>query len=282
MIMPKHSLGRCTKGSGFTLVELLVVMVLTGIVLTSVYQLLIGFGRQYTKQREQMDVHESLRAAATLLAWEFRQASAADGDLYSINANSVVLRSVEGTGVVCARNPVQPRYGLWATRGNIQATGDDSILVYSAGDEGWKRVKIQQTGAPANLGVGVCGWPGGGVPDNAIELLVNSPADTAGIKIGGPFRVFRRVEYGLYQQDDRWWLGRKVGAAVSYDKLTGPLLSQGSGGLVFQYYDASGSPTTDPTKVKVVEFILRGESFGQPGGGGFQRDSLATKVAVRG
>lgn len=105
------------------------------------------------------------------------------------------------------------------------------------------------------------------------------------IEVGAPFRAFRRVEYGLYQDagDGRWWLGRKVGAAASYEKLTGPLLAPASGGLEFTYRDAAGNVTADPTQVAVIDFVLRAESYRVSGNArDFQQDTLATRVALRG
>ena len=118
-----------------------------------------------------------------------------------------------------------------------------------------------------------------------MELSVTVPSDTAGIQIGAPVRAFRRVEYGLYQDagDGRWWLGRKVGAAASYEKLTGPLLAPASGGLVLTYRDAAGNVTADPTQVAVIHFVIRAESYRVSGNAlEFQQDTLATMVALRG
>ena len=118
-----------------------------------------------------------------------------------------------------------------------------------------------------------------------MELSVTVPSDTAGIQIGAPVRAFRRVEYGLYQDagDGRWWLGRKVGAAASYEKLTGPLLAPASGGLVLTYRDAAGNVTADPTQVAVIDFVIRAESYRVSGNAlEFQQDTLATMVALRG
>lgn len=274
---------------GFTLLELMVYLIIAGVVMGSVYEVLVGQMRGYGKQRELMDVHETLRGAASLLAWELRQASAAGGDLYAIGATTLALRGVQGTAVVCARHPTSPRFGLWGAAGELEATAEDSLLVFSAGgpgvaDDAWKVMPIQQFGTPATLGVGACSWTGAVVPDTAVAVLVTAPSDTAGIRVGAPVRVFRRIEYGLFQQGGRWWLGRKVGGAVTYSKLTGPL--RATDGLSLTYYDATGAVTADPTQVVIVEIILRAESARKAhhagGGAVVQTDTLATKVAVRG
>ena len=69
MARPHPAPGRRRHEYGFTLVEMMIYMVVAGIVMAAVYQLLIGQSRSYTKQRELMDVHGTLRAAASLLAW---------------------------------------------------------------------------------------------------------------------------------------------------------------------------------------------------------------------
>ncbi len=274
--------------AGFTLAELLVYLLLSGLVMASVYQLLMGQSRAYGRQRELMDVHETLRTAAALLAWEIRQASATGGDLYSIDENSITLRSTQGSGFVCIGHPTLPRFGLWLTDGDFQATVDDSVLVFAAGgggmaDDVWKVLKVASASPPAAMGLDACDWVGAGAPDVALQIAVTSPGDTADIALGAPFRTFRRIEYGLYAADGRWWLGRRVGAG-SWEKLTGPLLPVWLDGLVFSYKDAAGNPTANPMQVAVVDFVLRAQSYKAPGGGGsqFLTDSLATRVALRG
>ncbi len=318
---------------GFTLVEMMVYILLSGIVMASVYGLLIGQSRSYGKQRELTDVHETIRGAAALLAWEIRQVSAGDADLYATGANSITLRSVQGAGIVCAIHGTLPRAGLGRTWGDIDATADDSAMVYAADIDAWRVGPIDQLWTPAAGGVPWCDWGGGGSisPDIVLELTVYGswtaqqftdfcntlsgapqanclaatdwPTHCAGLppgqqtkcnaalaasgggtfEVGAPLRAFRRIEYGLYQEGGRWWLGRKVGTALSYEKLTGPLRSAVGGGLVFTYYDAAGAVTADPTQVAAVEFIIRAESYRLPDAkGGYQVDTLATRVAVRG
>ena len=270
---------------GFTLVEMMISILVAGIVMAAVYQLLIGQSRSYGKQRELMDVHETLRSAAALLAWEMRQASAADGDLYAIGANSITLRSSRGGGTVCVIHPTEPIFGLrGAGFDEVNDWGDDSLLVY-VGSANWNVAPIDWVDQPGAMGVGNCELDGG-VPDLALELGVNS-SDAALIQIGAPVRAFRRVEYGLYHDDKgdgRWWLGRRVAGAGKYEKLTGPLLPPAaSGGLVFTYRDAAGNVTANPTQVAVIDFVLRAQSYRVwSNAQQFQQDTLATRVALRG
>jgi prepilin-type N-terminal cleavage/methylation domain-containing protein len=269
---------------GFTMIEVIVALVVGMVVLGSVVQMLIVQGKGYKKQREQVDVRETGREAAALLSWDLRQAAVGGSPFVVLGANSVTMRSFRGLGTICAKHAVLARYGLWKTGGNIQATVDDTALVYQMGRGAWNRLKITAVGTPAAMGVTACAWPGARPPDIVVEFAVTATTDTSYIRVGAPFRAFRRVEYAEYQQNSRWWLGRKVGAAASYELLTGPLLAPASNGLAFSYYDANGAVTADPTAVASVAFTLRTESFKNTTVGSgytYQHDSLTTKVAVR-
>ncbi len=283
MARPHPAPGRRRQQYGFTVIEMMIYIVIAGIVMTSVYKLLSGQSRSYGKQRELMDVHETLRSAAALLAWEIRQSWAAGGDLYSISANSITLRSTRGGGTVCVKHDTLPRFGLeGAGLDDVAATADDSALVH-VGSGTWNVLRIVGVDLPGAMGIGACAYAGGVAPDLAVEVTVYVPSDTAAIRIGAPVRAFRRVEYGLYPADGRWWLGRKVGAAASYEKLTGPLLAWASGGLMFTYRDAAGNVTADPTQVAVIDFVLRAESYRVSGSAQeLVQDTLATRVALRG
>jgi prepilin-type N-terminal cleavage/methylation domain-containing protein len=268
---------------GFTMIEVIVALVVGMIVLGSVVQLLIVQGRGYRKQREEVDVRETAREAAGLLSWDLRQAAVAGSAFAVMGGNAVTIRSFRGLGTICAKHALLARYGLWKTGGNVQATVDDTALVYQVGRGQWNKLKITAVGTPAAMGVVACAWPGARPPDIVVEFAVTASTDTSYIKVGAPFRSFRRVQYAEYQQNNRWWLGRKVGAAASYELLTGPLLAPASNGLAFTYYDTLGAVTVDPAAVGSVAFTLRTESFKNTisTGSQYEHDSVTTKVAVR-
>jgi len=281
--MTTISFGRSAR-RGFTIIEMLVGMVVGMILMAGVVQLISVQGRGYRKQREVIDIRETTREAVALLSWDLRQSRMGNGPLASVGANSISLRSPRGMGTICAKHPTLARYGLWKSGGIIAATVDDSALVYQFARDKWQPVRITAVGTPAAMGVTACAWPGARPPDVVVEFAVASKADTAFIKVGSPFRNFRRVQYAEFQQNSRWWLGRKFGAAPSYELLTGPLIAPASGGLAFAYYDSLGAVTADPTAVRVVAFTLRTESYKQTyigNGFNFQRDSLTTKVVLR-
>lgn len=272
-----------TDRRGFTVIELVVAMVLGAIVMTGVVQMMIVQGRGYRKQREMIDVRETARQAVALLSWDLRQSLTGGSPLAVMGPGMVALRSPRGLGTICAKHPTLARYGLWKTGGNIVAGVDDSAMVYQLGRDKWTVLKITAVGTPAAMGVTACAWPGARPPDVVVEFGVGTKTDTSYIKVGAPFRSFRRVEYAEYQLNNRWWLGRKIGAAASYDQLTGPLVAPANG-LTFTYYDTLGAVTANPSAVGSIAFTLRTESFKNTYVGttfAYQRDSLTTKVALR-
>ncbi|HET9635679.1 MAG TPA: prepilin-type N-terminal cleavage/methylation domain-containing protein [Gemmatimonadaceae bacterium] len=275
---------RSHRREGFTLIELLVSSVVGLILLGGVVQLFTVQSHGYRKQREVIDVRETSREAAALLSWDLRGAGIGSSTPVAITGNSIAVRSPRGLGTICAKHATLPRYALWRTGGNINATIDDSALVYQVGRDNWSAAKITAAGTPASMGVAACAWPGARAPDIVVELATTVPGDTAFIQVGAPLRAFRQVEYAEYQLNNRWWLGRRVGASATYEQMTGPLLAPASNGLVFTYYDSTGAVTATPSAVNAVAFTLRTESFKSTyvgSGYTYQRDSLTTRVSLR-
>lgn len=306
MSHPRSDAERLSQRAGFTLAELLVYLLLSVLAIAAILQMFIGQNRLYTKQRELMDVRGSLRTAAAFIAWELRQPAAADGDLAAISQNSFTLRSMRGGGIICGEHKTNLRFGLTNTSGEFHASEDDSALVFVAGqpgtgDDGWRVVKVDKfynapgggvptcfwsdanagRGRPIKSDVGA-DWAGVVIPDTVIEVS----GDMDSVFVGAPVRLFRRIEYGLYQEDGRWWLGRRIGSAASYERLIGPLRPPTDSGLVFTWYDSSGNVTANPGDVSLVEVILRAESLKAvrrvSSAPSAQQDTMTFRVALRG
>ena len=220
--------------------------------------------------------------AAALLTWEFRGLSAAGGYLYTIKPDTVALRSTMATGIICAKADTAAVYGIDGRTGQIFTTADDSAMVYLPGIGQWVELDLtDQFDQPVSNqdDVKFCAWGNGS--SYFSDLVVRMAGDTTGIQVGTPWAAFRRVEFGIYEDGGRWWLGRKVGNAGSYEKLTGPLLSPTDGGFVLSYLDDAGNTTTDPTQVSKVQIEIRSQSTGRDRGQARQ-DSIQVTVWLRG
>jgi Tfp pilus assembly protein PilW len=278
--MKRGSLGE----AGVTFLELLLAMVVGLVVLTAVYGVLINQSREYQVHRENVDVAETLKGAATILTSELWHASASRGDLYSIAAQTISLRSFQTAGAFCGA--ASPRFGVWQPSGSFASTVDDSALVFRVTDQSWVRAKVTQVWSnPGSPYVASCAssptWTGGGTPPTVVQLGFQTIAtDTVGIRVGSAIRGFRATTYSLIQSGGKSWLGRKVGNAASWDVVTGPLKPAASNGLQIQYYDATGAVTATPAQVAMVVVTLRAESYVAVRGKGGVRAPRADSVSV--
>lgn len=271
---------RWRSEAGVTLIELLVYMVVAGIVMASVYQMMVTQSRNFTDQREITDARETVRGAAALLSAELRQVAPADSDLYFMHSDSIGLRSITSSGYLCGWDKANRRYALWSVAGEIDEGTVDSALIYAVATDAWEVIDIQNLMKPSVAGLGTCQWSAGGSADT-VATVSNASDD---VQLGAPFRSFRPIQYGMFYEDGRWWLGRKT-VGGTYEKLTGPLLSPANGGLVFNYYAIDGATTAVADSVVTVEFIIRSESSGQSiqrDGLSARKDSIRTRVYLRG
>src|SRR5215510_8590220 len=102
--MNRTFINKSRRHAGFTLVELIVVMALSGLILTGVLKLMTGQSRGYAQMIATGDASETLRGAGALVGWEIRHAQMATDSILMTNADTLSLRSVQGVGVVCGKN----------------------------------------------------------------------------------------------------------------------------------------------------------------------------------
>jgi type II secretory pathway pseudopilin PulG len=272
--------------SGVTMLELMLALVMGSMLIAAVFGVMINSSKEFRRQRETVDVGETLRGAAALLTVELRNASATRGDLLAISPESLAVRSFQSTGAICGTST--RRYGIAAAAGTFGSGADDSMLVIQASGTTWNKAKVTAVWTnPGSPYVASCaGWAGTPVPLKVIELAANvAGADTIGVGIGSVVRGYRKTVYKLVSSSGRWWLGRRVGAAGTYDIVTGPLLASGAaGGLRFAYYDAGGNVTAVPAAVSRVTITLRAESSRNAPSGATvakRRDSLRATATLR-
>lgn len=243
---------------GFTLIEVLVAMTLTGIVVAGTLRALSAQKKFYARQARVLDARHAMRASATILASEFRDASAAGGDLYAIGADSIVIRSTVGFAVACAVNVGSGQLSLTEVSGHFNLTTADSILVFvengiNDSDDAWRVLLVTgiSTTGPA------CAW------SDPADRLVTVSGSLSGVWIGSPVRLYQPYVYGLYQEPDgRYWLGRKTYApGSSYVPVAGPLAPADSSGLQLTYYDDAGAPTTNRFDVVRVDIQVRAPTY---------------------
>jgi hypothetical protein len=254
-------------------------------VLLGMYKVLTSQFRVYAQQVAIEDDGETLRGAAAVLGWEIHHGEMATDTVLSMTPDSLSVRSIQGVGVICVINSATAKYGIWKNGGDIEATSDDSALVYVQATQLWKKLKISAVGTPGAMGVASCSWAGVRAPDIVVQLTVTAPSDTAGITVGSIFRSFRRTVFAEYQTSSRWFLAKRVSTGGTWQTITGPLLPPAQHGLQFSYYDSSGVVTPDTTKIRVIGIALRAQSYRKYRNAGgvtdYRVDSVITKVMIR-
>ncbi len=250
------------RSGGFTMVELMIFMVLATLIAAGLYQVVRFQQRAYREHRETVARHDALRLASSILTADILEASGREGDFVVIDSDSIVLRSPTGFAIICDRDPSDKRIAITEVTGAGYASASDTLLIYHPG--GWLVRAIQDIN-PSGPSL-TCPYGGGHAPD--MTLRVNGPVD--GVPVGAPVRAFRRHSYGLSKRENSWWLARDDGSNTW--ALAGPLSADS--GIAFAYFDSAGRPTTDPTRVALVDLTIVAQTAGSD-------DSDTLTISVR-
>jgi prepilin-type N-terminal cleavage/methylation domain-containing protein len=265
---------------GFSLVELLVVIVITGILMTAVTQTLITQQRGYSQQTAVVNARQSSRTVLDLLAVELRELSATDGDLLMADEDSLRFRAFRKLGTICGIDLGGGTIKL-VEIGDVAFQSLDQLLVYHEEDDGWVATQAQNA-----TDVDDCN----GDEERDRQMTIGSLAIT-GASLGAPVRGFEEYSYGLLDLEDQWVLGR-TDADGNVTALVGPLASPGESGLEsglrFVYYDQDGETLSAPlnpaarAQVARIKVTVRGKGLGAATASGEYLDLLSMQVYLRG
>src|SRR5690606_38260159 len=269
--------------AGFTMVELLVVVVVGALILGATFQVLGVQERSYRHQGAAMATQQNIRAALDVLESELREISASGGDLTMIQPESLTFRAYRAAGFIC--NLDAPGKWIVVRPHGTQPFLDDGtqqLLYFIEGtqitgtDDDWGIASIQK------VDTGACdaSWGGSGtalvVPDFIFPPTIGEPP----VYLGAPVRSFEVFTYGLFTVDGEPVLARRD-AEGSLVPVIGPL-APSPDGLVFRYFDANGNETANPANVVRIGIVVRGrtQGTGVPGQTHYT-DSLATQLFLR-
>jgi hypothetical protein len=246
------------------MVELMIFLVLSSLIAAGLYQVVRFQQRAYREHRETVARHDALRLVSSILTADILEASGREGDFVVIDSDSIVLRSPTGFAIVCDRDPSDRRIAITEVTGAGYASASDTLLIYHP--SGWLVRAIQDVNPSASSLS--CPYGGGQAPDMTLRL--NGSVD--GVPVGAPVWAFRRHGYGLAKREDSWWLAREDGGTTW--ALAGPLAADS--GIAFAYFDSVGQPTTDPTRVALVNLTIVAQTASSG-----DRDTLTVSVRLR-
>ena len=270
---------------GFTLVEMLVTLVVASLLAAASFTILGSQVALYTVQDAKLGTQISLRTGASMLSWAIQEASATGGDLTTLGTNSVTMRAVHASGIICSTST------QWLGVHDIsgQFTASDSVLTYSIQNDNWNIVTVADTDTTTS-GLATktpdCFWgdtTSAPNPEVAVDLA-GAPTIIDSLLVGSPIRAFHLVQFGLEEVNGRYWLVQRVSGTAAPERLAGPLMSPANEGLVFSYYDATGAPTITPSEVATIDILLKAESMEDLSAyvsSGTLADTLRLRVNVR-
>lgn len=273
---------------GFTLVELLVVLLIMVVVTGGIYKLLNSTQRLSRAQAERVDLQSNVRTASLVIPNELREINTVVGaaaasprvDILAKSATSITYRAMRGLGFVCAgTTATQLRLSRW-TGYRPPVALRDSVYVFIeldedlSSDDAWLSRRITSTASGNTCAAGV--------PATTLNIddLGSIPA------VGTPVRTFEVMELSLYQVDGKSWLGaRSVSNNENLQPLLGPL--KDADGIEFSYLNATGGAAALNSDVKSIILKVRGVTSQQVSSGSgnayntYVRDSLVSQVSLR-
>jgi len=293
-------LSRLSRRAGFTLVELIVAITISGLVMGSIYKILASNQRFYQAQNQILDVQQNIRAVAQILPGELRGLDPDGGDIIAMSDTAITIKAMRGFSVLCTTPTAADVTARQITIRNALTSGyramdatRDNVLIFREGnpqlssDDRWLPAPIAAS-TSVNCADGSAGTRltlTGMV--NGDSLGVKATVGDQGVLLGAPLRTFEVVNYRLYNDGTgTWWLGIRTfasGAWSATSPIAGPL--RPNDGLVFEYRDANQNLTATTTAVRQIRITVRGRStqpINVPGRvAGYFQDSIVARVALR-
>ncbi|HET7321226.1 MAG TPA: type II secretion system protein, partial [Longimicrobiaceae bacterium] len=205
---------RVAERRGFTLVELLVALVISGILAAIILQLLQGQTRFTRVQSAREEVQQNARAVVELLAGELRGVPGGDA-LVQATADSVTARVPRVWGVVCTTPATSSRLQVVLASDGADLTPTDStglvVELRGGGTPQWSNdVRVTSVGAPISTCAGEA-LPAGAVMREIDFAGSLAPSPMPNPTAGDPVYVYDPVTYRVGHSDgvEGLWVQRR-------------------------------------------------------------------------
>ncbi len=302
-----------SRRSGFTLIELMVVMVLLSFVVGGLVKVIAGQQRFYRSAGDLMESRGQIRQAVSLLPSDLRGMSTVGGDVLAASDVSIDFRATIGSSAVCSATansltfpPQVLASGQTISAGRTTAAAGDFVAVYDDGpttgrtDDQWRIYTI--TGVTQTVGACVAPFVSAADLLRASSVVSVAQVVSAGILQGAPVRFLRRITYSLYTAaDGKAYLGYVEcpgGGCSTIQPVSGPYrsfvsTSNAANGLQIQYFNTtdveiSGAQLAVPANLATIARLrisVRGQTANAMAVPGMpaapKQDSLTVHVGVR-
>lgn len=283
---------RSPRQSGFTLIELMIVVSLLAIIGTMLTSLLVRQQRFHRAVTNITDARARMRDVATIIPTDLRSISTAGGDILAITDTTMQFRAFIGASVLCkfATTTIIDLPPRKLESGNVLTSWinppapNDIAYLYNDGtkagnvDDQWDPVRITDTTSATDATwCPVANVPAyttaGDVSARRYRLTLATAPDQAKVGVGAPIRFAREVRYSVYEAaDGQWYVGYQrcvphatygqLGTCGAREVLAGPVLpgtgSSTTSGLYFLYYKRDGTAVTAVAATDTIARIVVG------------------------
>lgn len=238
------------RRAGFTLVELMVALVISGLLMAVVFQMLSGQSRLVAVQSGKEEAQQNVRGALEIISSELR--GAMPGAILDARDQSFTFMQPRAWGVVCsvvgttvtALFPDAAALDAWSTAeasGLLVNTGTLAAPVWSPDPQSaTPRARITAAQVLANgPNVGACA--GMQAQGSAIAVQLTTDRVVVGLA-GSTLMTYSLTQYDLAQVSGRWWLRRSSGVTngvYNQQPLAGPVEQAR---FRFTYFTAGNPP----------------------------------------
>ncbi|HKK92898.1 MAG TPA: hypothetical protein VJ925_05665 [Longimicrobiales bacterium] len=240
---------------GFTVIELLVVVVIGTLVVLGTLQVLTTNRRTYTVQNADLQNQQQLRASLDVLLAELRQVSSRGGDIIAASENSIQLRSMDDFGVVCEVNASS--LGILSYTG-ATPFGVEPLLVFvdrdplTSIDDTWELWSPGVELGSSALTTGTCDGSTSQVVD--VQGDAETAVQAGSVLVGAPVRNFDVHTWAMSDGTGDWFLTLDRGGGPV--EVVGPLAPDSRDNpLSFTYFDENGAEITSPSTAAELEAI---------------------------
>lgn len=280
-----------SRSEGFTLAEIMIVVLLSSIIMGSIYQMIVMQDKTTREQYAVIETQQNARTALAVMTADLKEISAVDGDVLGATETSITFRALRKAAMVCAVgvNTIDV-----AELGGPFVVGDN-VLVFSEGvnansanDDAWLNRQVSAVAALASTACtanpfGATSWR---------RLLLSLPPTN--VQTGALVRSYTPMRYSISDNGEWGQLMRRVsepplGATVE-SAIIDRLSSTSEGGLQLRYFNAAGTQipaadlATNLNNIMRVQVKVRGKAVTSVATTGSNRyqDSLVTTVFLRG
>jgi prepilin-type N-terminal cleavage/methylation domain-containing protein len=265
------------RRAGFTLAELMIVVVLIGVIGGALTSLLVRQQRFHRAIASVTDSRARMRDVATILPTDLRSISTVGKDILALSLTSMQFRAFVGTSIVCrlVSTTVVDIPPKVLASGNVLTAwinppvAGDIGYIYDEGqnsgnaDDSWVPFTISSVASAVNTN-----WcptsstftTAGDAGATSYEITADAAPATTRVQLGSVLRFAREVRYSIYQgADGQWYVGYErctpnadrtlPGICANREVLAGPVqpatTDAATSGLYFLFYDQNGGQITD-------------------------------------